>query len=243
MVLGMYPGAAAAPGTDYAGTVLAAGPNTNVLPGTQVIGFAHGALGTVVLASATTCAPLPPSLTPREGAALPTVCMTAQAALDIANVQASERVLVHALAGGVGMAAMQLLASRGACVVGTASGSKRATLRGMMAGGTTVLDSRSTAFAAVLCEEQVDAVLNSLTSPGMIAASLAVCQVGARYVCFWGNVPAAAPLVSQPGLWRLASAISGARSAWHKSVQTLPTTCWPLTFGPSGAWDVPCSGL
>ena len=62
MVLGMYPGAAAAPGTDYAGTVLAAGPNTNVLPGTQVIGFAHGALGTVVLASATTCAPLPPSL-------------------------------------------------------------------------------------------------------------------------------------------------------------------------------------
>lgn len=181
MVLGMYPGASTAPGTDVAGTVLFAGPNTDILPGTRVVGFAPGALGSVVMAPAATCVPLPPSLTPHEGASLPTVCMTAQAALDIANVCDGDAVLVHALGGGLGMAAMQMLHNIGARVVGTASGGKRAILRGE--GCETLLDSRSTAFAA-LAYDGVDAVLNSLTSPGMVAASLAACCVGGRYEDF-----------------------------------------------------------
>ena len=45
------------------------------------------------------------------------------------NVQAGERVLVHAAAGGVGMAAIQLCRLAGAEVIGTASASKHAVLR------------------------------------------------------------------------------------------------------------------
>jgi NADPH:quinone reductase-like Zn-dependent oxidoreductase len=45
------------------------------------------------------------------------------------NVQAGDRVLVHAAAGGVGMAAIQLCRLAGAQVLGTASASKHAVLR------------------------------------------------------------------------------------------------------------------
>jgi len=45
------------------------------------------------------------------------------------NVRAGDRVLVHAAAGGVGMAAIQLCRAAGAEVIGTASASKHAVLR------------------------------------------------------------------------------------------------------------------
>ncbi len=185
MVLGMYPGANAPPGTDFAGTVLAVGTNchTQFTPGQRVVGFAEGALGTTVVAPAATCVPLPAAFASIDAAGMPTVCMTAHAALNIAGVCAEDVVLVHALSGGVGMAAVQLLQARDACVVGTAgSARKRATLRWL--GVEHVLQSRSTVFvvdAAVVRPQGVDVVLNSLTSAGMIAASLAACALGARY--------------------------------------------------------------
>ena len=60
------------------------------------------------------------------------------------NVQAGDRVLVHAAAGGVGMAAIQLCRIAGAEVIGTASAAKHAVLR--EAGVTHAIDYRTQDF-------------------------------------------------------------------------------------------------
>lgn len=83
-----------------------------------------------------------------------------------------ERVLLHAAAGGVGLAAMQVLQTSGCIPIGTAgSPSKRAIVRAL--GCAHALNSRDASFAegvAVLGGAQ--ALLNSMTTPGLIAASL-----------------------------------------------------------------------
>ncbi len=86
-------------------------------------------------------------------------------------------------AGGVGLAASQVACSKAIHVVATAgSSSKRSLLRNMSC--QTVVNSRDTAFASDLAQLGVktSSVLNSLTSPGMLAASLATLQIGGQFV-------------------------------------------------------------
>src|SRR5207302_1487754 len=65
-----------------------------------------------------------------KAAAIPVNYLTAWLMLvHLGNVRAGERVLVHAVAGGVGQAALQICKWRGAEVLGTASGGKHARLR------------------------------------------------------------------------------------------------------------------
>src|SRR2546425_257252 len=59
----------------------------------------------------------------------------------MASVRAGETVLVHAAAGGVGIAALQLLRDRGAVTIGTASASKHDAVRAQ--GAAHVIDYRS----------------------------------------------------------------------------------------------------
>ncbi len=73
------------------------------------------------------------------------------------------------LAGGLGLAAVQLASAAGAVVVGTAGGPpKRSFLRGLGVGS--AVSSRDTQFATELPAAgggAVEVVLNSLTSPGL----------------------------------------------------------------------------
>eukprot|EP00775_Hariotina_reticulata_P014516 gene14516-14643_t len=96
----------------------------------------------------------------------------------VAAVEAGEAVLVHAAAGGVGLAALQVLQGKGALAVATAgSPAKRSLLRSL--GVSAVVGSRDTEFASSLAGVGgVDVVLNSLTSPGMVAGSLSVLRQG-----------------------------------------------------------------
>jgi NADPH:quinone reductase-like Zn-dependent oxidoreductase len=168
------------------------------MPGQDVFGLAHGCLGTIVRGPASMLAPMPPGISYSEAATAPTVCMTAEVALrQLAGVQAGERVLVHAAAGGVGLAALQLIGAAGAVPCATAgSPYKRALLRSL--GCAAVVGSRDTGFAAQLAQlGGVAVVLNSLTSPGMVAASLAALQPGGRLVeigkrDIWSSAAAAA---------------------------------------------------
>jgi len=74
---------------------------------------------------------LPESLSFAQGAAIPVNYSTAWAGLvTYGNLQPGERVLIHAAAGGVGMAATQIAKRRGAHVIGTASPSKHDAIRG-----------------------------------------------------------------------------------------------------------------
>eukprot|EP00883_Tetradesmus_obliquus_P011533 jgi/Sobl393_1/4315/SZX67650.1 len=183
-VLGMYPGDPGAPGSDAAGVVMAAGADVaHLSPGDDVFGLAHGCLGTVVKGPAAMLVPMPPHLTYEEASTAPTVFVTVNVTLqEAAGVRKGERVLVHAAAGGVGLAAAQVLRVLGAVPVATAgSPSKRSLLRSLNVQH--VVGSRDTQFVGPLaCLGGVDVVLNSLTSPGMVGGSLSVLRRGGRFV-------------------------------------------------------------
>jgi NADPH:quinone reductase-like Zn-dependent oxidoreductase len=100
-----------------------------------------------------------------------------------AAVRAGERVLVHAAAGGVGLAAIQVLQGLGATVVATAgSPAKRALLRSL--GVRHLGSSRDLSFVDAVAQSVgcVDVVLNSLTSAGVVAGNLALLRPGGRFV-------------------------------------------------------------
>lgn len=72
---------------------------------------------------------IPDRLSFEQAAAIPVNYLTAWIMLvHLGNVRRGDRVLVHAAAGGVGQAALQLCRWRGAEVIGTASASKHARL-------------------------------------------------------------------------------------------------------------------
>ncbi|MEV6928901.1 NADPH:quinone oxidoreductase family protein [Dactylosporangium sp. NPDC051485] len=108
------------PGVEFSGRVLT-GPDA----GRAVIGcpaLPHGALGETVTIDAGLLVPRPAALDPVTGAGIPVTYQTAWFALQRAGVSAGDTVLVHAGAGGVGVAATQLAVARGARVICTAGG-------------------------------------------------------------------------------------------------------------------------
>ena len=179
-VLGMYPGDPGAPGGDCAGVVVSSSASS-LCPGQSVFGLAVGSLGSAVVCAADTLMVMPSSISYEEAASMPTVFITAHKALaDVTAVQPGESVLVHAAAGGVGLAASQVLAGLGAvCVATGGSPSKRVLLRGLGVGA--VVGSRDSSFVEPLAQlGGCDVLLNSLTSPGMVAASMALIKQGGR---------------------------------------------------------------
>ena len=191
-VLGMYPGDPGPPGGDCAGIVVSTGSDATLKVGQAVYGQAAGSLGSMVVVDESMMTSMPRGISFEAAASLPTVFLTALACLDAAaNTKKNSLVLVHAATGGLGLAAVQIVESIGARVIGTAGGpTKRTMLRSSSTGGEGMciaLDSRSISFASEsyevnLKKKGVDVVLNSLTSPGMIAASLATLSQGGSFV-------------------------------------------------------------
>ncbi len=185
--LGAYPGALEPFGRECVGRVTAVGDGVNGLEvgDRVVVGLTRGAFGGNVLADARFVAPVPPGLTGRETVSLPMAFLTASyGLLRLARLRAGERVLVHAGAGGVGLAAIQIARRAGAEVLATAgSPRKRAFLRQL--GVNHVFDSRSLAFAdeirRVTEGRGVNVVLNSLAGD-FVAASLSVLGAGGRFI-------------------------------------------------------------
>ncbi len=184
--LGMYPGAEVALGAECAGVIEAVGPGeTTLKPGQRVFGFVPASLATQAVAPTAFVAPLPENLTPMQAAAQPAAYLTAMFGLErIAALAAGQRVLIHAGAGGVGMAAIRLAQRRGAEIFATAgSPAKRALLRRM--GVTHVLDSRALGFAeeirAATAGAGVDVVLNSLSGE-FVPASVSTLAKGGWFL-------------------------------------------------------------
>jgi NADPH:quinone reductase-like Zn-dependent oxidoreductase len=134
--LGLYPDAPPAPcvlGYEVAGTVTEAGEGVEALTvGDRVVaGTRFGGYAEEVVVAEGDVVALPDGLSFEEGAAIPVNYATAWAALlGYGSLRAGERVLVHAAAGGVGIAATQLAKAAGAEVWGTASPSKHEAIRG-----------------------------------------------------------------------------------------------------------------
>ncbi|WP_159056427.1 acyltransferase domain-containing protein, partial [Streptomyces sp. DSM 15324] len=146
--LGMYPGDAKDFGLEGAGVVTEVGPGVKGLAvGDRVMGLFSGSFGPVAVADARKVARVPDGWSFADAASVPVVFLTAYYALtDLGAVQPGESVLVHAAAGGVGMAAVQLARHLGAEVFGTASAGKWGTLRGLGLDEAHIASSRDLAF-------------------------------------------------------------------------------------------------
>jgi NADPH:quinone reductase-like Zn-dependent oxidoreductase len=132
--IGLYPDAPKLPavmGYEVAGTIDKLGPGANSTLGKRVLAFTRfGGHSDAVVVPAQNAVPIPDDLSFERAAAIPVVYTTAWLMLVwLGNVRRGERVLVHAVAGGVGTAALQICLVKGAEVIGTASRSKHARLK------------------------------------------------------------------------------------------------------------------
>lgn len=194
--LGVYPGDPEPLGQECAGTITTVGSAVHDFnPGDEVITRAPGAFRSIINAKAVHTVHRPRNLAAAHAAAVPVAFLTADHALqNLAALQPGETVLVHAAAGGVGLAALQWARMLGADVIATAgSPRKRELLRQL--GIRHVLDSRSLDFEHEVMSltggRGVDVVLNSLAND-FVAASLRTLRPGGRFVEI-GKVTVLAP--------------------------------------------------
>ncbi|CAM5711442.1 Polyketide synthase OS=Streptomyces fumanus OX=67302 GN=GCM10018772_62400 PE=4 SV=1 [Streptomyces fumanus] len=128
-----------------------------------------------------TVAALPEGWSFEQGASVPVVFLTAWYGLvELGALQPGERVLVHAGAGGVGMAAIQIARHLGAEVFATASEGKWEVLRAMGLDDAHIASSRTLDFERKFAGG-VDVVLNSLAGE-FIDASLRLLRDGGRFL-------------------------------------------------------------
>jgi NADPH:quinone reductase-like Zn-dependent oxidoreductase len=133
--VGLYQDAPKPPcvvGYEVAGTISEMGESVEGLSvGQRVLaGTMFGGYATQVVVEAGDVVAVPDRLTFPQAAAIPVNYGTAWAGLiGYGNLQRGERVLVHAAAGGVGIAATQIAKRHGAEVYGTASPSKHERIR------------------------------------------------------------------------------------------------------------------
>jgi acyl transferase domain-containing protein len=186
VALDLYPEPEAELGDECSGEVVRVGPGVERLrPGDRVIAMARGSFADYVTTAADLVIGVPDDLSFDDAATIPIPFLTAHLALDkLGGLAAGERVLIHAGAGGVGMAAVQLAQRAGAKIFATAgSPEKRDALRAL--GVRHVFDSRSLAFADDVLRATggtgVDVVLNSLTGD-FIPRSLDVLAPGGRFL-------------------------------------------------------------
>ncbi|BBC29262.1 Polyketide synthase [Streptomyces graminofaciens] len=174
-------------GGEGAGVVLEIGEDVpDLAPGDRVMGILGQAFGSTTVADHRLLVRVPSGWSFAEAASVPVVFATAYYGLvDLAGVKPGERVLVHAAAGGVGMAAVQLARHLGAEVFGTASPQKweALTTLGLSAGH--IASSRTLEFEPEFMtttdNEGVDLVLNSLAGE-FTDASLRLLSPGGRFL-------------------------------------------------------------
>jgi NADPH2:quinone reductase len=112
-----------APGAEVAGIVTELGEGVERFsPGDRVSALlTYGGYASALSAPADRVFPIPPEMSFEDAAAAGLVYQTSHVALvHRANLRAGETLLVHAAAGGVGLAAVQVGAALGARVIGTA---------------------------------------------------------------------------------------------------------------------------
>ena len=183
--VGLYPDAPKLPavvGYEVAGTVEAVGDGVDpgrvgdrVLAGTRFGGYAE-----IVNVAASDSVPLPAAMSFEQGAAVPVNYATAWAALHgYGSLRAGERVLVHAAAGGVGVAAVQFAKAAGAEVHGTASPAKHQQLAEL--GADRAIDYRRDGWWHGL--DPYDLVLDALGGTSL-RRSYALLRPGGRLVAY-----------------------------------------------------------
>jgi NADPH:quinone reductase-like Zn-dependent oxidoreductase len=188
---GLYPDSPKLPcvvGYEVAGEVESVGdgvesmkPGDRVLAGTRFNGQAE-----LVTVPESMVYRLPTHLSFEEGAAFPVNYATAQAGLVVmGGLKQGERVLIHAAAGGVGIAATQIAKRMGGEVFGTASASKHAAIREQ--GVDHAIDYRTQDFAEevrrITGGEGIDIAFDAL-GPSSFRKNYGLLRAGGRLIMY-----------------------------------------------------------
>lgn len=157
------------PGLEVAGTVEGIGDGVQKFSlGDRVMGFCRfGGYAERVAVPAAYLSRIPPSATFSEAAAFPVQYITAYHGLfQLAHVRRTDAVLVHAAAGGVGLACLQLLKITGCRVFATVgSDAKAAAVREEHSGARPIVYTRDDFERVILGEtggQGVDVVMDSV---------------------------------------------------------------------------------
>ena len=223
--VGMYPDAPKPPcvlGYEVAGIVEAVGhgvedrrPGDRVMAGTRFGGQAE-----LVAIPVEQSLPLPKEMSFEQGAAFPVNYGTAYAALVImAGLEAGERVLIHAAAGGVGISATQLARTRGAEIYGTASASKHDAIRAQ--GVEYPIDCRTTDFEReierITDGEGLDVIIDA-TGPTNFRKDYRLLRQGGRLVMYGLSEASTETGRSIPRALRALARMPVATMPWWKSL-------------------------
>lgn len=161
-------------GLDFGGVVLETSPDvTKFAPGDRVMGGAPGTLADYVIADSECVLQLPDHWNYQQGATIFTVYMTAYCALVLqARIAVGERVLIHAGAGGVGLAAIQIAKYFDAKIFVTVGSPEKIEYMELL-GIENIYNSRNLHFVDEILRdtdgEGVDIVLNSLAGEAIPA--------------------------------------------------------------------------
>jgi NADPH:quinone reductase-like Zn-dependent oxidoreductase len=189
--VGLYPDAPKPPcvmGYEVSGEVesLGAGVSDFAVGDRVMAGIRFGGQAELVTVPADQILALPERLSFEQGAAFPVNYGTAYAALIImGSLREGDRVLIHAAAGGVGIAATQIARNVGAEIFGTSSPSKHDAIRAQ--GVTHAIDYRSQDFEAeamrITGGEGVDLVIDAL-GPTSFRKDYRLLRSGGRLVMY-----------------------------------------------------------
>ncbi len=172
-------------GGEMYGKVVEIGPDvSDVAIGDYVVGLAFGTFASEAVTHEAMLAPAPQGLSKTSAATIPTTFTSAELTYRLSGIARGEKILIHSGAGGTGMAAVYLAQAAGAEVFATCSPPKQVYLHSI--GVKHVFNSRNTEFGTAILDitggSGVDVVVNSLTSPGFIEASLSCLARGGRFI-------------------------------------------------------------
>ena len=173
-------------GLDAAGVVAEVGADVrDFKKGDKVYGvpnFLSGSYAEYIAAKANQFALMPDRLSFNEAGALPAcAAMAWSGIMDLGQVQAGERVLIHGAAGGIGTVGVQLAKSQGAYVIGTASAQNHDFLKAL--GADELLDYKTQSFGDLL--RDIDVIFNAspVRDKTTRLASVQVLKEGGIFVC------------------------------------------------------------
>ncbi|MEM6451325.1 MAG: SDR family NAD(P)-dependent oxidoreductase [Cyanobacteria bacterium P01_D01_bin.105] len=172
-------------GVECAGEVVSVGEDVEHLTvGDRVLALAAGSFSQYVTVPAELTITQPQNLSAQAAATIPANFLTAYYSLQvIAKLKKGERILIHAAAGGTGMAAVKIAQQAGAEVYATASPPKWNALKAM--GIEHIMNSRTLDFANEIMAKTdgqgVDVVLNSLSGE-FLKKSVSVVAKGGRFL-------------------------------------------------------------
>jgi acyl transferase domain-containing protein/acyl-CoA synthetase (AMP-forming)/AMP-acid ligase II/NADPH-dependent curcumin reductase CurA/acyl carrier protein/NADP-dependent 3-hydroxy acid dehydrogenase YdfG len=245
-------------GSEAAGIVLEAAPGSSLRPGDAVMGsFTHNAFAPAAIADERMLVPVPAGWSFTQAASVPVAFLTAYISLvEIAGLSAGQRVLIHAGAGGVGQAAIQIARHLGAEVFATAHPNKHHVLTGLGIEPDHIASSRTLdfldAFRAVTGGRGMDVVLNSLAGE-FVDASLQLLPRGGSFIEIGktdiraaGDVAAAHPGVDYQAYELAGASAESLQPAWKAltelftagALTPLPTTSYGLLNAPQAFRDM-----